>query len=172
MAGNVTRYHPLYDMLSLQDSLVRAFDAAVGRNAAQPEANTAKQQGADWAPAVDAYEDSDGLHLFVEVPGVSQSDIDLRIEGTTLTLRGERKLDRNDERQGYRFVERAYGVFQRSFTLPETVDAEHVSAEAKDGVLKIRLPKKAESKPAESKLLSDKIDLGGWTANFTIHLRF
>jgi len=155
MASHANRFHPLYDMLSLQDSLVRAFDAAVGRNGPQPE--IAPKQAApiaDWAPAVDAFEDAEGLHLFVEVPGLSQADIDLRIEGTTLTLRGERKLDRS-EPQGYRFVERAHGVFQRSFTLPETIDAENVSAEAKDGVLKIRLPKKAESRPRQIKVQVD-----------------
>ena len=148
------RFDPFHDMLSLQDSLVRAFDAAYGRNrAAQPEKEAAVT--GTWTPSVDVFEDQDGLQLFVELPGVDFKDIDLRIEGNTLTLRGGRTLEREADKQGYRLVERAYGPFIRSFTLPETVDAEHVAAEAKDGVLRIRLPKKAESKPRQIKVQVD-----------------
>ncbi len=145
--ANYTRFDPFRDMLALQDSLVRAFDNTYGKPAKQEAA----PEGA-FTPAVDVFEDADGLHLFVELPGVEMKDIDLRIEGNTLTVRGERKLEKDESRQGYRLVERQYGAFFRSFTLPETVDAEHVSAEAKDGLLNVRLPKKAESKPRQIKV--------------------
>lgn len=157
LPGN--RFDPFRDMLSLQDSLVRAFDAAYGRKGSEKETPSGT-----WTPSVDVFEDHDGLQLFVEVPGVSQSDIDLRVEGNTLTLRGQRKLERDEQRQGYHLVERVYGQFQRTFTLPETVDAEHVSAEAKDGVLAIRLPKKPESKPRQIKVQVDSGRLGAGPA--------
>lgn len=148
------RFDPFHELLSLQDSLVRAFDAADGRNPQRVD-KSAAIAGATWTPAVDVFEDADGLHLFVELPGVGLEDIDLRVEGDTLSLRGERKPERAESRHGYRFVERAHGPFQRSFTLPPTVDAVGVSAEAKNGVLTIRLPKKAESKPRQIKVQVD-----------------
>ncbi len=150
--ASYNRFDPFHDLMNLQDSLVRAFDTAYGR-----KGSTEKEHApsAAFTPAVDVFEDKDGLQIYVELPGVEQKDIDVQVEGNTLTLRGERKLDRESERQGYRLVERSFGAFHRTFTLPETVDAEHVSAEAKDGVLKIRLPKKAESKPRQIKVQID-----------------
>jgi HSP20 family protein len=148
-----TRFDPFRDMMHLQDSLVRAFDATYGRKSAPQEKDDSS--GA-WQPAVDVFEDQDGLQLYVELPGIDLKDIDVRVEGNTLTLRGERKLDREQDRNGYRLIERVHGSFFRTFALPETVDAEHVSAEAKDGVLKIRLPKKAESKPRQIKVQVDQ----------------
>jgi HSP20 family protein len=152
--AHYTRFDPFRDMLSLQDSLVHAFDAAYGRNQPGPGKETAAVNGS-WTPAVDVFEDQDALHLLVELPGVPMKEIDLRVEGNSLSLRGERKLERDEARQGYHLVERVYGAFQRSFTLPPTVDAEHVTAEARDGVLTVRLPKKAESKPRQIKVQVD-----------------
>ena len=121
-----------------------------------PTPSTAVQEKEDtsggWSPAVDVHEDADGLQIYVELPGIELKDIDVRVEGNTLSLRGERKLDREQDRQGYRLVERVYGGFHRSFSLPETVNAEAVTALSKDGVLTIRLPKKPESKPRQIKV--------------------
>jgi HSP20 family protein len=154
MAIYGTRFDPFRDMLALQDSLVRAFDATYGRNRAAPAAEEKEAPSGGFTPAVDVFEDQDGLQLLVELPGVDLKDIDVRVEGNTLTIRGERKLERT-ERQGYRLVERVYGSFFRSFTLPQTVDAEAVAADAKDGVLHVRLPKKPESKPRQIKVQID-----------------
>ena len=150
MATFGNRFDPFRDMLALQDSLVRAFDHTYSGKLPAKEASSG--YSAAWTPSVDVFEDQDGLHIYAELPGVEMKDIDLQIEGNTLSLRGERKLERDEDKQGYHLVERVYGGFQRSFTLPPTVDVEHVTAEHKDGVLKIRLPKKAESKPRQIKV--------------------
>jgi HSP20 family protein len=134
MATHV-RFDPLHDLFGFPETLARAFDATYGRNRAAKDSAVPA-----YAPEVTVHEDQEGLWLYAEVPGVSQEDIDLKVEGNTLTLKAERKL------------ERSRASFHRSFTLPETVDAEAVSAESKDGVLKIRLPKRAESKPRQIKV--------------------
>jgi len=82
-----------------------------------------------------------------EMPGVEPKDVDLRVENGTLTLRGERKLEREDQQEQYLRIERSYGTFSRMFSLPTTVDAERIKAEFKNGLLKITLPKREESKP-------------------------
>ena len=103
-------------------------------------------------PPVDLYEDKDAITLKVELPEVAAKDVELQLEGNTLTLKGERQLEKNATRESYSRVERWYGSFVRSFTLPDTVDVEHVSVDSKDGVLKIVLPKKLETKPRQIKI--------------------
>ncbi len=88
----------------------------------------------------------------IEVPGIDEKDIDVRVENNTLTVHGERKIEKEEKEENYRRVERQYGSFTRAFTLPPTVDAEHVSANYDKGVLKIELPKKAEAKPKQIKV--------------------
>jgi len=86
---------------------------------------------------------------------VDPKEIEISVEGNTLTLRGERKLEKSENRDGYQRVERTYGMFSRSFTLPNSVDGEHISAQTKDGVLKLVLPKKAETRPRQIKVQAD-----------------
>ena len=105
-----------------------------------------------WSPLVDIFEDKEGITLKVELPEVDANDVDIQLEGNALTLRGERKLERADKREGYHRIERSYGSFSRTFTLPNTVDVEHITAESKDGVLRVLLPKKAETKPRQIKV--------------------
>jgi HSP20 family protein len=105
-----------------------------------------------FAPAVDVYEDDHQVTLKIEVPGIDEKDIDVRLENNTLTVNGERKLEKEEKEENYRRVERQYGSFTRSFTLPQTVDAEGVSAQYDKGVLKIKLAKKAEAKPKQIKI--------------------
>ncbi len=107
---------------------------------------------ATWSPLVDVFEDADGITLKVELPEVEAKDVDIQIEGNQLTVKGERKLEQEDKREGYHRIERTYGTFARTFTLPATVDAEHITAESKDGVLRVFLPKKAETKPRQIKI--------------------
>ena len=90
-----------------------------------------------------------GITLTAELPGLAVEDIDLRVENDTLTLKGERKLEREDKREGYRRVERSYGSFSRTFSLPDTVDTERIKAESKNGVLKVFLPRREETKPRQ-----------------------
>jgi HSP20 family protein len=102
------------------------------------------------------YEDEHNITLKIEVPGIDEKDIDVRIENNTLTVHGERKFEKEEKEENYRRVERQYGSFTRSFTLPTTVDAEKVSANYDKGVLKIALAKKAEAKPKQI-----KVNVGG-----------
>src|SRR2546425_721050 len=108
-----------------------------------------------WSPLVDVFEDSEGITLKVELPEVDASDVDIQLEGNALTLRGERKLENFDRQEGYHRVERSYGSFARRFTLPSTVETGNVTAQSRDGVLRIFLPKKAETKPRQIKVQAD-----------------
>jgi HSP20 family protein len=103
----------------------------------------------DWTPAVDILEKEGNLILRAEVPGMNQKDIDLKLEGNVLTMKGERKMSDEEKNGSYRRVESYYGSFTRSFTLPETVDRDKIRADYKDGVLTITIPQKPEIKPRE-----------------------
>ncbi len=103
----------------------------------------------NWIPSVDILEKDGNLILRAELPGMTEKDIELKIEGDTLTLKGERKMDAEDKKSNYHRVESFYGSFMRSFRLPDTVDYDKISAEYKNGVLTITLPKKPEVKPRE-----------------------
>jgi HSP20 family protein len=100
-----------------------------------------------WTPAADVFEDEEGLSLRFDLAGVDPKNVDIRFENGVLTVRGERKLQDEDKRENYHRVELAYGTFTRSFSLPGTVDAEKIRAEAKNGLLTVFLPKRAEAKP-------------------------
>lgn len=144
----IRRNDPFRDLLSLQDQLFRTFDSAYRGTAREEEPSMV----ATWSPLVDVFEDADGITLKVELPEVEAKDVDIQVEGNALTVKGERKLEREDKREGYHRIERTYGTFARTFTLPSTVDAEHITAESKDGVLRVVLPKKAETKPRQIKI--------------------
>jgi HSP20 family protein len=140
----IVRNDPFRDLFALQDHLFRTFDKAYRGDRQAEETMTAT-----WSPLVDVFEDADGITLKAELPEVDAKDVDIQVEGNTLTLKGERKLEKAESREGYHRIERTYGVFSRTFTLPNTVDVEHISAESKDGILRVRLPKKAETKPRQ-----------------------
>ena len=142
------RHDPFRDLVELQHQLFRTFDGAfTPPRGAQP----APAQAA-WSPAVDVFEDDHAITLKVELPEVEMKDIDLHIDGNQLSLKGERKLEREDQRDGYHRIERSYGAFARSFTLPDTIDREHIAADSKDGVLRVVLPKRAEVRPRQIKV--------------------
>jgi len=140
----IVRSDPFRDLFALQDQLFRTFGSAYRNRGEEEQAMTAS-----WAPLVDVFEDADAITLKVEVPEVDAKDVDIQIEANQLTVRGERKLENSENRDNYHRIERTYGAFSRSFTLPSTVDTEHISAESKDGVLRIVLPKRAETKPRQ-----------------------
>jgi HSP20 family protein len=143
----LTRWEPFREFATLQDRINRVFrDSYSG--AGQDEALTTSS----FAPAVDVYEDEHKVSLKIEVPGIDEKDIDVRVENNTLTVHGERKIEKEEKEENYRRVERQYGSFTRTFTLPQTVDTENVSATYDKGVLKINLPKKAEAKPKQIKV--------------------
>jgi len=110
----------------------------------------------NWMPPVDVYEDEHNITLKIEVPGIDDKDVDVRIENNTLTVHGERKFEKEEKEENYRRVERQYGSFTRTFALPNTVDHENVQADYDKGVLKVKLAKKAEAKPKQI-----KVNVGG-----------
>ena len=143
----LTRWEPFREFATLQDRMNRLFRESYN-DAGRDESLTTSS----FAPAVDVYEDEHQVTLKIEVPGIEEKDIDVRVENNTLTVQGERKIEREEKEENYRRVERQYGSFTRTFTLPQTVDSENVSATYDKGVLKISLPKKAEAKPKQIKV--------------------
>lgn len=129
----LTRWDPFSEMSRLQDEVNNWFTPATRSFA--------------WTPAVDIYEEKDAIFVKAETPGMTPSEIQINVENNVLTLKGERRLEREDKRDSYHRVERAYGSFSRSFVLPNLVDSTKINAEMKDGVLTVRLPKKAEAEP-------------------------
>jgi len=134
---NLMRFDPYRELASLEDRLQRAFGQAERRD----------ESLAAWAPPVDIYEHEGNIVLKAEIPGIDAKDVDVRVENNTLTLRGERKADHEVKKESYHRVERSYGAFTRSFTLPNVVDTSNIKAEYKDGVLRVILPKREEAKP-------------------------
>ncbi len=126
------------------------------RDSYAPEGQDESLTTTSFAPAVDVYEDEHNVTLKIEVPGIDEKDIDIRVENNTLTVHGERKFEKDEKEDNYRRVERQYGSFTRTFTLPNTVDRDNVSATYDKGVLKITLAKKAEAKPKQI-----KVNVGG-----------
>ena len=144
----IVRWEPFRDLVSVQERMNRLFDEAFrGSSRAVGEDDWAL--GGSWAPAVDIYEQEGNIVLKAELPGVDPKDVDVRVENNVLTLRGERKLESDVKKEGYHRVERAYGTFSRSFTLPNVVDTEKIKAEYKDGVLQVTLPQREEAKPKQ-----------------------
>ena len=144
----ITRWDPFREFSTLQDRMNRLFRESYG-----PEGREESLTTTSFAPPVDVYEDEHNVSLKIEVPGIDEKDIDVRIENNVLTVHGERKFEKEEN---FRRVERQYGSFTRTFTLPTTVDAEKVSANYDKGILKISLPKKAEAKPKQI-----KVNIGG-----------
>jgi len=143
----LTRWEPFREFSTLQDRMNRLFRDSFG-----PEGREESLSTTAFAPLVDVYEDEHNITLKIEVPGIEEKDIDVRIENNTLTVHGERKFEKEEKEENYRRIERQYGSFTRTFTLPTTVDAEKVSANYDKGVLKIALAKKAEAKPKQIKV--------------------
>jgi len=143
----LTRWEPFREFATLQDRINRVF-----RESYRGEAGDESLTTSTFAPAVDVYEDEHKVTLKIEVPGIEEKDIDVRVENNTLTVHGERKIEKDEKEENYRRVERQYGSFTRTFNLPQTVDTENVAANYDKGVLKISLPKKAEAKPKQIKV--------------------
>jgi HSP20 family protein len=143
----ITRWDPFREFSTLQDRMNRLFQDSFGQTGREESLSSSV-----FAPAVDVYEDEQHITLKIEVPGIDEKDIDIRVENNTLTVHGERKFEKDEKEENYRRVERQYGSFTRSFTLPNVVDAENIQADYDKGVLKIRLAKKAEAKPKQIKV--------------------
>jgi len=141
----ITRWDPLRDVLSMQNRLNSLFQEY---NRGEGDALTT----AAFAPPVDVYEDEHKIVLKLEVPGLKESDLDIQLENNVLTVKGERKFEKDEKEENFHRIERRYGNFTRSFTLPQTVDAGVVKANYENGVLTISLAKKEAAKPKQVKV--------------------
>jgi HSP20 family protein len=137
----ITRWDPFREVVALQNRVNSLF-----RDLNEGDDPVA---AASFVPAVDIYEDAQKLMLKLEVPGIDQKDLDVRIEDHTLTVKGERKFESDEKEQNFHRIERRYGSFYRAFTLPSTVDTENVAASYNAGVLKLELKKKPEAQPKQ-----------------------
>ena len=142
----ITRWDPFRELSTLQNRVNSLFQD-YGRQG-QDELTAS----GSFIPAVDVYEDEHKVTLKLEVPGVNQQDLDVQIEKNTLTIRGERKFEQEEKEENFQRIERRYGSFSRSFTLPNTIDTESVNASYEHGVLKIELAKREEAKPKQIKV--------------------
>lgn len=148
---NVVRYEPVNLLRRFQDEVNRMLhdDFAVSGNL---EGDRSRVATSAWTPAVDVKEEAGRFVITADVPGVEPKDIDITMENGVLTIKGERKHEEKEEREGYKRVERVYGTFYRRFTLPDTADAEKVSASSKNGVLEVTIPKQEKVQPRKIKV--------------------
>ncbi len=140
-------WDPFREVVSLQQRL----NSLIHEQGRGSEGNS-DVTAASFTPAVDVYEDEHKVVLSIEAPGVKQEDLDVQVEKNTLTVRGERKFEKDQKEQNFHRIERRYGSFYRSFSLPNTVDTENVHASYDAGVLRLELAKKAEAKPRQIKV--------------------
>ena len=140
----ITRWDPFQDLISLQERMNRLFDETLCSQAGEEEASSAA-----WAPVVDIYETESAIVVKTDLPEVSRSDIDIKVENNVLTIRGERQLKEEIKKEDYFRMERQYGIFRRSLPIPGDIDQKGIKASHKDGVLTIEIPKRSNSKPRQ-----------------------
>jgi HSP20 family protein len=147
---SLVRWQPFQDLNSLQRQMNRMLDNFFGRTTSLMPF---EENLSDWefGPPVDIYEDDQRLTFKVEVPGIDEKDIKVEFENNVLTVHGERKLEKDMKEENFRRMERHYGAFSRSFTLPSTVDPEKIEADYNHGVLAIQMPKRAGARPKQIK---------------------
>ena len=143
----IVRWEPFRDLVSTQREFNRLFGDAFKGFFGDEQLSTRT-----WAPPVDIYEDQNNLVLKADLPGVDPKDVEIKVEDGMLYLRGERKFEKEVKEENYHRVERSYGAFSRSFSLPNSIDADKVTAESKDGQLILTLPKREEAKPKTIKV--------------------
>ena len=149
----IVRWDPVGDLTQLQDRINRAFSDTYGRASAPTRNDEGLMTTGTWAPPVDIYQNGDQeLVLKAELPDVSPEDIELTINNDTLTIRGEKRFANDVKEDQFHRIERRYGTFSRSFSLPPSVDATKIAAEHKNGVLTVRLPAREEAKPRQIKV--------------------
>src|SRR5256886_5753135 len=140
----LTSWHPFGRPTTLQDQVNRLFNDVLERTGEESSLTA-------WAPAVNIYETEHELVVKADLPEVDPKELDIRVENNILTIRGERKFEKNVHQENYLRVERAYGSFARSFTLANTVNSEAIKADYQNGVLTLSIPKKEEAKPKQIK---------------------
>ncbi|MGB7573916.1 MAG: Hsp20/alpha crystallin family protein [Thermodesulfobacteriota bacterium] len=139
----LVKWEPFRDLMAMQDRMTRLIDETFSRIWKEDMA-----QGV-WSPPVDILERGDEVVVKVDLPGVTQNEIDIRVEEGTLTIQGERKFVKESSEENYVQIERPYGTFRRTFSIPRTIDQESIKASYKDGVLRIILPRRQEIQPKQ-----------------------
>lgn len=146
----ITRFTPFSDVAVLQNRLNSIF-----HDFSRPQATEGESlQAGSFVPAVDIYEDAQKLALTFEIPGIKPEDVDVRVENNVLTVKGERTWAGEQKEENFRRIERRFGSFIRSFTLPQSVDTEQVTAQSENGLLVVELPKKAAAQPKQIKVMT------------------
>jgi HSP20 family protein len=143
---SMTHWEPFRGLNALHEQVNRLFEDSFSRT------RSGQAELASWAPAVDIFETENEVVVKADLPDVQEKAIDVRVENNTLTIRGERKFNNEVHEDNYLRVERAYGTFTRSFSLPNTVNTEGINAEYRNGVLSVRMPKREETKPKQIKI--------------------
>jgi HSP20 family protein len=143
---SMTHWEPFRGLNTLHEQVNRLFEDSFTRT------RSGQAELASWAPAVDIFETENEVVVKADLPDVQEKAIDVRVENNTLTIRGERKFNNEVHEDNYLRVERAYGTFTRSFSLPNTVNTEGINAEYRNGVLSVRMPKREETKPKQIKI--------------------
>jgi HSP20 family protein len=141
----INRWDPFREVVALQNRVNNLFRE-------MNDEGDSPLTTASFVPAVDVYEDAKKVVLKLEVPGIDEKDLDIRVENNTLTVKGERKFEKEEKEENFHRIERRYGTFYRAFTLPSTVDTEHVQANYENGILKLELSKKPEAQPKQIKV--------------------
>jgi HSP20 family protein len=140
-APHTRGWAPFQDLVTIQDRINNLFEGSMGYKDDKSLASTT------WKPLVDIFEDEQAITIKAELPEVDEKDVQINLDNNMLTIKGERKLEKEEKKESYHRVERYYGSFQRSFELPTTVDGDNIAASYDKGVLKIVLPKKEDSQP-------------------------
>ncbi|MBN1940458.1 MAG: Hsp20/alpha crystallin family protein [Candidatus Aminicenantes bacterium] len=144
----IIRWDPFRDVVTLREKMNRLFEDSLAQKGEDKD-----MISSNWAPAVDIYETANELVLTAEIPGIEEKDIEIKVEDNTLTLKGERKFEKETKEENFHRIERSYGSFFRAFSLPNSIDPEKILAEHENGVLKIVMPKRQELKPKTVKIL-------------------
>jgi HSP20 family protein len=144
----LSNWQPFRDLAPLQERMNRIFDDFF----TQAGAPSGDFQLSSFAPATDVFEDDEHVKLSLEIPGISEKDLNITLEGNTLTVSGERKLQNEDKQEKFHRIERFYGTFSRSFALPNTIDPNSIQAHYENGVLYLQMAKRAEAKPKQIKV--------------------
>ena len=150
---SMIKYDPFRELKSLQDEMNRLFMTSVPRGFGNEDLASG-----GWAPSVDIFETETEIVLEAELPGMKRDDFEVSIENNVITLKGERHFEKQDEGDNYHRVERAYGSFTRSFSLPRTVSAESTAADFKNGILRVTLPKKEEARARKIEIAGEGED--------------
>ncbi|MFQ5669029.1 MAG: Hsp20/alpha crystallin family protein [Acidobacteriota bacterium] len=141
----VTRWDPFNDLLRIQERMNRLFDDSLSHS--RPPGEAAARGEGSWSPPVDIYETGDRVVVVADLPGVLQDSLEVKVESNTLIVRGERPMLKDVRTENFHRMERGYGSFQRSFTLPGGIDQDRIRAEHRNGILEVTLPKTEGARP-------------------------